>query len=165
MHIHKSKFWNIFQSLNKLFVTCQWAVTVSDFTNAQPNKIISQRFFLFLLVLIGWLTRFRKSQGYTHFKIYQFESSRLECLLRAKFLWTDTLDFIVFDPSHLITRPKIKIFRKLQNWFEFCWGWQEEREEKNIFLFAVEKVQSRPVSFWWCHNENAAHDIAAAESE
>ena len=97
------------------------------------------KIFLFLLVLIGWLTRFRKSQGYTHFKIYQFESSRLECLLRAKFLWTDTLDFIVFDPSHLITRPKIKIFRKLQNWFEFCWGWQEEREEKNIFLFAVEK--------------------------
>ena len=71
------------------------------------------KIFLFLLVLIGWLTRFRKSQGYTHFKIYQFESSRLECLLRAKFLWTDTLDFIVFDPSHLITRPENENFSKV----------------------------------------------------
>ena len=56
------------------------------------------KIFLFLLVLIGWLTRFRKSQGYTHFKIYQFESSRLECFVEGKIPVDRHLRFHCFRP-------------------------------------------------------------------
>ena len=53
-------------------------------------------------------------------------------------------------------------FKSCRKYLRFCWGWQEKWEEKYFFVsLAVEKVQSRPVSFWWCHNENAAHDTAA----
>ena len=94
-------------------------------------------FFLFLLVLIGWLTRFRKSQGYTHFKIYQFESSRLECLLRAKFLWTDTLDFIVFDPSHLITARKLKFFESCKTGLNFAEVDKKSAKKKIFFCLQL----------------------------
>ena len=120
--MHKSKFWNIF----KVSTNYSWHVNeLWQFHISRCNKTkssVKDFLFLSLLVLIGWLTRFRKSQGYTHFKIYQFESSRLECLLRAKFLWTDTLDYIVFDPPHLM--PRSELAREDNVWFFLkCWFW------------------------------------------
>ena len=61
-------------------------------------------------------------------------------MLRAKFLWTDTLDFIVFGPfSSDYEARKLKFFESCKTGLNFAEVDKKSAKKKIFFLFAVEK--------------------------